>query len=67
MAKLWKEDILAIKRALRAGVSQRDVASAFSVSPATISRIASGRIHADVPYPGDPPANGRVTNTRGVR
>ncbi|ASZ75482.1 HTH DNA binding protein [Mycobacterium phage Kimona] len=44
--KLSKQDAEHIRGLIRAGHKQRDIASAYDVNPATVSRIARGIYHA---------------------
>lgn len=46
-----EEEAAGIKRALWDGYRQADVAAAFTTSAATVSRIATGRLYPDVPWP----------------
>jgi len=50
-AKLNEKKVLEIKKMLRDGAKQRDVAEAFGVAPSTINRIVQGLSWSHVRLP----------------
>ena len=62
--KLTKKKVEQIKRAIADG-KQQDIAKRFKVSRSTVSDIATGRVHKDVPWPnGEPPTPKRAGGQR---
>lgn len=53
--KLNPEQVAAIKDRLCKNRPQREVADEFGCSRSIVSDIATGRVHTDIPWPGDPP------------
>ena len=55
MSQLNKKKVAGIKQALCAGQSQSAIAKRFKTSRSSVSNIATGRAHKDVPWPDDQP------------
>jgi hypothetical protein len=53
--KLTEKQVVKIKTDLALGNSQPSIAKKFSISRSTVSDIATGRIHKNVPWPDEPP------------
>ena len=67
--KLTNSNVAEIKVGLAAGIRQASLAAEFGVSRSTVSDIATGRLHAKVPWPDGRPgpkmggASGRSPTT----
>lgn len=65
---LARAEVVEIKRLLVEGTqSQRQIARIFGTTQPTISRILSGEMWADVPWPGGSPPAPTLTKMQGVR
>ena len=65
MRKLNEQQVKELKAKLAEGMTQPKVAGLFGVSRSLVSDIATGRIHAGVPWPeGGPPVPKRAGGQR---